>query len=363
MMKPVVDPPSKLASRLMVSVGFVLLGGAFLLQTLPAGATDGRARSAFCKSRGALSATTLPTRVSLHTCDLVGRTVAVGGLALKVPARGHGVGAAALGTAGETQLTITTSHDGIVTITTETESSESNEGLEQIEALGTGEPAPCDETGETGCLDPCTDDNYDLNPLNAKVKLKQPWFFKASSVPTATLTADQALTQIKVGTQNIVKVRNDCSMVDKVDQTAPYKGTTTRGTGITVDAGVNECADPGDAKNVVDFGKLGGNLLGLACSRYTASSLSGPWFISEADIRFNKSSLWTTQPDDPACPAQTYDLQGVVTHERGHTFGLRHTDAVTDHVPQTMYPSSRPCNGYARTLGWGDISGLNDLYN
>jgi hypothetical protein len=221
-------------------------------------------------------------------------------------------------------------------------------------------PAPCDEQAIAGCLDPCQDNNFNLNGVQAKVKRKQPWFFKASTTPAGMTTA-QALADLKAGTKNVVNTTNDCGLSDVVPKTAPYKGTTTKGTGISVVGGTEFCGNK-NGTNSVDYGPLGTNTLGLACSQYTSfSGPAGPWFIVEADIRLKKSAPWSLAPDDSGCAGQ-YDMQGVMTHERAHAFGLSHTAGTAAHVPQTMFPSSYPCNSYARTLGKGDRAGLNNLY-
>jgi hypothetical protein len=57
------------------------------------------------------------------------------------------------------------------------------------------------------------------------------------------------------------------------------------------------------------------------------------------------------------------DLEGVVTHERGHTADLgdiyNHGDG---HMKLTMGGSSFTCSKQIRSLGEGDIVGLKDLY-
>lgn len=342
-----------------LTLALVMLLSLGLLATLapaPAGASRARLDLDFCSERGAISAARLPARVSARSCDLVGRRIVSGSLALEVPARGHGVSAAAIGTTGESELTILTESDGDVLVTEG--SSESND----LSSLATTPaPAPCDEQAFVGCADPCTDNNFNLNPAQAKVKQKQPWFFKASTTP-AGFTVAQALAEIKAGTKNVVNTTNDCALSDVVTKSAPYKGTTNKGTGITVSGGgANVCGNT-NGKNSVDFGPLATTTLGLACSTYTSTTgPTGPWFITEADIRLKKTTPWTLLPDDPGCSG-LYDMRGVMTHERGHTFGLSHTDAVIAHTPQTMFPAGYPCNSYARTLGKGDRAGLNALY-
>lgn len=314
-----------------------------------------------CASSGAVNAARLPARVALDDCDLVGRTVVSGSVAVTVPAPGHGVGAAAIGENGESELYVTTSQSGVVSIS-DGDASEAT-ASSAAALLGPGPPEPCDKYAITGCLPPCDANSAANFPSKPRVKQGQPWKFKISSTPTASLTTAEALTEIKAGTKNVINANNSCAMADNVDKTSVYKGTTTGGTGIHVQGGVNVCGTP-NQKNVVDFGQLQLPVIGLAC---TVSQRIGnnPWFITEADIRFRAATLWTTTPDANDCPADTYDLRGVVTHERGHTFGLAHASTLNAPAQSqlTMYPSLYQCSSYARTFGKGDVRALNTLYN
>lgn len=333
----------------------VALGIVLALQAFPVGAAAREGARSECPApTGRIKAITLPASIDGAKCGLIGRTVVKGALALEVPPPGHAISAAGLGVEGETELAISTSRQGIVSIDDSTGSETSSF------TQGTNSAAPCDELGIAGCLDPCVDTNYHVNDRGSRVKTSQPWFFKSASTPTggtSALTVDKALAHIKAGSQAIVKGSNDCGLTDPVAQTSPYMGRTKKSTGIKLLSSSISCAF--DGKNVVEFGALPPGYLGLACTR--ASTTGGPWYIDEADIRLQKGATWTTSPDVTAC-FNRYDLQGVMAHERGHAFGLAHTDGEVTHIPQTMYPSSGPCSSYARTLGSGDHAGLSALY-
>jgi hypothetical protein len=51
-----------------------------------------------------------------------------------------------------------------------------------------------------------------------------------------------------------------------------------------------------------------------------------------------------------------------MTHERGQTFGLGHVSEKA-HGKLTMSPSIRACQKSERTLGKGDVLGLNRKYS
>ena len=350
--------PNRRSARVggVAAVGVLAL--ALLGQLIPVQAASRHKADFHCPQGGVVAASSLPASVSTGRCDLVGKVMTEGSVSVVVPGPGHGVGVAGIGPAGVTSLYVFHSVDGVITIF--------DEGYDATESFRAGgdRPPPCDELDIDGCIPPCSDNTYNLNPYNAKEKNGQPWYFKASSTPTggtSALTVDKALTHIKAGTKTIVTGRNDCGLNDPVPQGAPYKGTTAQGSGIS---STSQCpALPGNGKNIVDFGNLAGEA-GLACTEY--SSPDGVhWFISEADIRFEKDIAWTTTPGAEDC-FNLLDLQSVAAHERGHAFGLKHASEQVDnddsHFPQTMFWTTYVCSSYARTLGKGDHSGLKALY-
>ena len=323
-----------------IALALVVMG-----QIIPVQASSRGKREGNCPSTRVVAAAQLPPVVESRDCALVGKLVAHGSLTVRVPPPGHGTGASALGVDGESSLYISNS-EGTISI-----SESSHDATEALFGDGPA-PAPCDEMGLRNCLPPCKDDTFNLFQDKPKVKNSQPWYFKRSSTPSG-LGADKALTHIKAGTQAILNGRNDCGLGDPVSKIAPYKGTTQRSA-----LPQGEFCFGGDGKNVVDFGQLW--TLGMAC--YQTYTTGGPWYIVEADIRLQKSADWTTTPDAADCE-WSYDVQGVIVHERGHAFGLDHAaQRGNAHLPQTMYWSSFPCNSYQRTLGKGDIAGLKALY-
>jgi predicted Zn-dependent protease len=55
-------------------------------------------------------------------------------------------------------------------------------------------------------------------------------------------------------------------------------------------------------------------------------------------------------------------VKAVMTHERGHTFGINHVSE-TSHKNMTMSPNiNGPCQDSESTLGLGDVEGLRALY-
>lgn len=77
--------------------------------------------------------------------------------------------------------------------------------------------------------------------------------------------------------------------------------------------------------------------------------------IVDADILLSPDQGWTT---GDACD-RAYDLQGVLTHEAGHVFGLGHEP---DDTEATMFPTADTCETKKRDLAATDLDGLNYLY-
>ncbi len=129
-----------------------------------------------------------------------------------------------------------------------------------------------------------------------------------------------------------------------------YLGTTT--TSANMSGGT--CL-AGDYKNVVDSASVlaSANTLAQACVYKTASE------IVHADMRINTSFTWYLGSSTTGCSGNVYDLQGVMTHESGHLFGLGHVGMET---VQVMKPASYTCETGQRLLGNGDLAGMKYLY-
>ncbi len=105
-----------------------------------------------------------------------------------------------------------------------------------------------------------------------------------------------------------------------------------------------------DGENVVFWGATpnpADTYLARTTVWYTASGDA-----IEVDIQFNTDYNWSVGP-----VPSSYDIESVMIHEVGHGFGLRHVAAATE----VMYPS-QASNSIKRTLGTGDITGIETMY-
>ncbi len=111
---------------------------------------------------------------------------------------------------------------------------------------------------------------------------------------------------------------------------------------------------------MVAFGDLRSGILALTCTYYSARF--GYDRVGTSDIMINKDDFrWTTNPGARSCERE-WDLQAALTHEWGHTFGLGHVPE-QDHRHLTMSTTvNGSCQGSERSLGRGDVRGLDGKY-
>ncbi|HEY4241233.1 MAG TPA: matrixin family metalloprotease [Kofleriaceae bacterium] len=272
-----------------------------------------------------------------------GDLVRHGQIAALVPPPGEGVTGEALhrdGTADE--LTVRTDFDGAVTVTTE-----ASQPPEDLAPVASGK---------------CTDPRYALFDYRWDTTLE--WSFKASSTPNQggqTLPVAWAEDQIRKGGQNIVNAHNDCGRADHVSATINYLGRTTLGVNVTASG---TCGTR-DGHSVVAFADFNGNapenLIAATCTYTQQGHGDGRITAVESDIRLQRYNViyWYTGSCDEFAGDLYFDLQSVMTHERGHSFGLAHA---VNSPNLTMYPEIEYCDRGDATLGLGDMLGLEAIY-
>jgi len=123
-------------------------------------------------------------------------------------------------------------------------------------------------------------------------------------------------------------------------------GNTTRTSGVTATGG---CGASSGA-SVVGWGSLPSGTLAVTC----VWSRSG--VAVEVDQRYTTAQQWSVAT---TCSGARFDLRGVATHEWGHAFGLGHTAQNSGLV---MKPASTTCETGQRTLGLGDVLGIDSVY-
>lgn len=98
-----------------------------------------------------------------------------------------------------------------------------------------------------------------------------------------------------------------------LSQAAAYQGRNSTGTNIT-SGGVCE-ASP-DGKSEVSFGQLPSGLLAYTCDWGLPQGIT-----TESDTKFDSGTAWST--DEGSGCVNSWIVDDVGSHERGHTLGLR----------------------------------------
>jgi hypothetical protein len=325
-----------------------LLAAAFALAALAAGmvvqAPTAQTESPeACRSNQAvIPASTLPETVDLDACPIGGSVVTDNGVGTVLPAPGEGIYVEAITTEGSQELEVTRYRDGTVEL--EHVGDETAEAQDELEVgvAGSGQ-------GE------CSDRASTNAPYRVEFNLR--WYFNPKSTPDE-LSSSGALSAIRRGTANITDTQSNCRRADRVPHFMDYEDSTRAH--AQVDAKDGRIVCPGnDRMTVVSFGKLPQGSLAATCTVYEIDDHENrtKW----SDILVNKARYnWTNNPGARSCKSK-YALESVVTHERGHTFGLGHVSEGS-HGKLTMSPEMRACQSSERTLGLGDWIGLDRKY-
>jgi hypothetical protein len=181
------------------------------------------------------------------------------------------------------------------------------------------------------------------------------WVLNAESVPQH-LDPEGAERAIRQATATIVRARTPCPLEggDPALPRAIYAGPTGRHANVTSD---DECFPSGrsDGISVVSFGDLPDDVVAVTC---TYSDRGDIW---QSDVLLSDDPGVFTLDPHGTC-TESFDLQAVMTHERGHSFGLGHVPETPGADELTMSSFMGRCDASARTLGVGDVLGLRQIY-
>jgi len=339
------------------TVTTALIAAAALLATPFAGPLrDGVGRPAHCPTgHGTVDAATLATDTPVAGCDLGGAVVSTGALAVRVPDADGSVTAAGMGRTGHPAVLTVTRSGGNVHATVGgnagTEKEPPPEGIERFgRADGSStEPEPQALAAETAAIDArCADGAGSW--LGMRWRSQYKWLLRTKYLPGYLGTADPVRDAIRAAGASVDDGHNDCGIGGGIALSQRYAGDTDRDANIRPDG---TCGTR-DERNVVAFGELSGGLLALTCLWWSRGR------TVEADIRISDvDHLFALQPTE-SC-ADTWDLQGTLTHEFGHVFGLGHV-TFAEHGELTMSDGLPACSTRFRALGLGDYQTLKNQY-
>ena len=199
------------------------------------------------------------------------------------------------------------------------------------------------------------------------------WTFRRDSVPEYLRNRmGLVLDRLREGGSNIGDVQTNCKGIgDFIDDYPLFTFIDNDGRVTNVngpDGSDAECTER-DRFSAVDFGPLpekgSSTTLGFSCTTDKADPPLERNRVLETDIRINANEeeveFFVTNSLPPSCSGLR-DLEGVMTHERGHSAGMAH-------VSEEEFPNltmskllDATCNRGLRNLGKGDIRALRRLY-
>jgi hypothetical protein len=306
----------------------------------PTAQTDPEVYEACRPDRDTIPAPDLPETVELESCPIGERVITDHGAGTVLPDPGEGVYTEVLTTTGAQELEVTHYRDGTVEF--------EHVGNDSDDEAGS-DPASSRALAARGSPGECADPAF--NSLSYRVGDEGlRYSFNRSTTPR-NLARAAVIKAIRRGGANVTGADNSCRLGDHVSATLGYEGRTGLSANVTDDG---RCVG-NDGVNVTSFGDLP-RFLAVTCTFFRNG------IVTSSDLQINKADhRWTTKPNSRSCK-RMWDLEAVVTHERGHTFGLGHV-AENSHRNLTMSPIiNGTCQSSERTLGRGDVRGLEAKY-
>ncbi len=180
------------------------------------------------------------------------------------------------------------------------------------------------------------------------------WRINEQTIPAYLGDRTKVVESLRSAATTVDTGRNDCGLPANLGIQESYAGRTDHKAGVTAAGG---CGDR-DGHNAVSFGRLDQGLLAVTCIWWFGGKENGRSVETDILIDDTEGLFFTTTPVD--CSSR-WDLEGTVTHEFGHAFGLGHV-AYADHGTLTMTDGLPDCSTAYRGLGLGDYLTLKQQY-
>ena len=180
------------------------------------------------------------------------------------------------------------------------------------------------------------------------------WRVNEQTIPAYLGDRAKVVESLRSAATTVDTGRNDCGLPANLGIEESYAGRTDHKAGVTAAGGCGER----DGHNAVSFGRLEQGLLAVTCIWWFGGKENGRSVETDILIDDTEGLFFTTTPAD--C-ASRWDLEGTVTHEFGHAFGLGHVP-FAEHGTQTMTDGLPDCSTAYRGLGLGDYLTLKQQY-
>jgi hypothetical protein len=193
--------------------------------------------------------------------------------------------------------------------------------------------------------------------LGSRWQTPMRWRFNPETTPTYLGPPSVVGSVAERAAGNVTAMNNPCDLPGPLRVIQRYDGSTARTASIRPDGA---CAGR-DGVNEISFGDLAPGLLAVTCLWGRPGRHGRDGDTVEADIAVSaRPGLFFV--DEPADCRSVWDLEGTLTHEFSHAFGLGHVPAA-DHPYLTMSDELAPCDAAHRGLGLGDYDMLWAHYN
>jgi hypothetical protein len=323
-----------------VTAGAVALGIALVAVVTSAGAAPAEAAPSTC--RGAqITVADLATGCPVSS----GTVILPDGRRFAVPAAGTTVSAlpvAATGTTDDGDVSITNAGRAGVAVRLDDVWKGSAAAVRQERNALRGRPATTPQAATTTTAakaSSCT--NTTSSKLGFRWSAPVTWSYNPSGQKVSGASS------INAGADAWTGAIASCGRKVTTSASERLVGNTMQASGVTAAGG---CGTSSGA-SVVGWGSLPSGILAVTC----VWSRSG--VAVEVDQRYTTAQQWSVSA--ATCSGVRFDLRGVATHEWGHAFGLGHTAQTSGLV---MKPASTTCETGQRTLGLGDVLGIDALY-
>lgn len=333
--------------RRLLACGLALAMAALAVTTFartPEAQAADRVLEACAPGKQTIDARALPRTLDPDRCPAGGRSISDGPVASVVPPPGRTVYAEVLTISGAQEFSVSRLPDGTIELDHVGEEAPGDEPEASV-ADASGRAA----VDREGCYSSARLD------LDQKVTGSITYNFNASTTPGG-ISRSGASGAIRRAAGSVFNTKNTCSMGDRVPVALEYGGGTSASTQVA-----NGLCGRNDGRSVVDFGYLKSGILAATCA--IAADRPNYDEVLSADIRINRRGpRWTFEPNAGSC-SRAYDVEGVMTHEWGHFFGLGHVpEDGNRNLTMSRYING-PCQSSERTLGRGDVLGLDGKYD